>query len=118
MALTIHQEPLFDVVHSGEKIIFTLKDLVLVTNNVKVKYIARVYVSNDEASLGTSNNLGASTLVATLKTNPNSSGVGIFDLSPILDNYVSPDFLGGIEHNLGSGGFSTYKNTSFEKRDL
>ena len=117
MALTIHQEPLFDVVHSGEKIIFTLKDLVLVTNNVKVKYIARVYVSNDEASLGTTSNLGASTLVATLKTNPNSSGVGIFDLSPILDNYVSPDFLGGIEHNLGSGGFSTYKNTSFDTKE-
>lgn len=110
MALTIHQKPLYDIVHSGEKIIFTAKDVSAATSFVKVKYIARVYVAKLASDLGTSSSLSATSLVATLKTNPNSSGVGIFDLSPILDNYVHPDYEGGGAYSFATPTvFSTYK---------
>jgi len=113
MALSIHQKPLYDLLPSGEKIIFTVKNLQAVTTYKKVKYIARVYVAKLTSDLGTSSNLGASSLVATLKTNPNSAGVGIFDLSPILDNYVSPDFEGGDGKSDGTPDESEYKQSPF-----
>ena len=118
MALTIHQQPLYDLLPAGEKIIYTAKDLNAVTDFVKMKYIARVYVAHNESDLGSTSNLGANSLVATLKTNPNSSGVGIFDLSPILDNYVSPDFEGGAPSSTGSASNlqSTYKGTSYDTK--
>ena len=114
MALTIHQKPLYDLLHAGDKIIYTLKDLNAVTSFVKVKYIARVYVATMASDLGTTGNLAASSLVATLKTNPNAAGVGIFDLSPILDNYVSPDFEGGSAESVATAFYSNYKSTGFD----
>ena len=51
MALTIHQKPLFSLLHSGEKIIFTMKDLYSATNYYKVKYIARVYMNRNTANI-------------------------------------------------------------------
>ena len=113
MALTIHQKPLYDLLPSGEKIIFTLKDLQVVTTYKKVKYIARVYVAKLVSDLGSTANLSSSSLVATLKTNPNSAGVGIFDLSPILDNYVSPDFEGGDGQSTGTPDESEYKGVEY-----
>ena len=113
MALTIHQKPLYDLIHAGEKVIFTMKDLYSVTNYVKVKYIARVYVAKLASDLGSSGSLGSSSLVATLKTNPNSSGVGIFDLSPILDNYVTPDYEGGPSF-VNSYDYSSYKTANYD----
>jgi hypothetical protein len=50
-----------------------------------VKFIAEVYVSN--ASITWS----ASELIGTFKTTPNNAGVGIFDLRPVLESFVSPD---------------------------
>ena len=94
MALTIEQKPLYDVLPSGESILFTVKDLSALSYK-KVKYIARVYAAKKTSDLGTASTLDAASLISTTKVNPNSSGVGIFDLSPILDNFVSPDYLGG-----------------------
>ena len=116
MALTIHQKPLYDTLHAGEKIIYTIKDLTAVTSYVKVKYIARVYVAKLTGNLGTTGNLGADSLVAVVKTNPNSAGVGVFDLSPILDNYVSPDFEGGraAADPAAYPYWSSYKGTPYD----
>jgi len=117
MALTIHQKPLYDLLHSGEKIIYTVKDLQYVTNNVKVKYIARVYVAPKVQDLGLTSNLAANSLIAVLKTNPNSAGVGIFDFGAILDNYVSPDFEGGNANSDGSSAqFSSFKSNTYDQQ--
>lgn len=116
MALTIHQEPLYDTLHAGEKIIFTLRDLNAVTNFVKVKYIARIYVADYTSDLGTSSNLNPSSgsLKAVLKSNPNNAASGIFDCSPVVDNYVSPDFEGGEGITDAQSFFSSFKGVAYD----
>ena len=70
-----------------------------VANEVNVKFVAKVHVSeNTYTNLNTTNDL-----VGTFKTTPNNAGVGIYNFSNIIENYVSAD-------NLASPG-SSYKGT-------
>jgi hypothetical protein len=87
MATIIEQRPLYDILPVGQDVIFTVSNNTIVANETKVKFIAEVHISSQfPVSLGNTNNL-----IGTFKTTPNNAGVGIFDLRPILENYVKTD---------------------------
>ena len=92
MALTLEQQPRFRTLPVGDNVIFSVMDENLFTPSVKtrVKYIAEVYVDNNKGNVQANT---AGSLVATLKTTPNAAGRGIFDLRPILESFVSPDYV-------------------------
>ena len=91
---------------TGEKIIFAVEDNTAIVN-VKSKYIAKVYISDSISTILTTDT------TATLKVNPNAKGVGIFDLSTVLDNYVNVDYLGGGIGLSGSSNTSSFKGTDY-----
>ena len=101
MAVTIEQKPLFDILPIGQQIMFAVSMNTIVATKFKVKFVAEVHVSTHAIVPGTTN-----TLIGTYKTTPNNEGVGIFDLRPILETFVSPDNLGST---IGSG--SKYKTS-------
>ena len=69
---------------TDEEIIFVVEDNSVVVGNFRVKFIAEVYVSSYTGNPFNTTNPTASK-VATLKVVPNNEGVGIFDLSRILE---------------------------------
>ena len=86
MAISIDQAPLFDILPVGQKVIFAVSDSNAATS-YNFKYVAEVYVSSPgQTSLSLS---APSYFRATFKTTPNNAGVGIFDLGPFLESYVS-----------------------------
>ena len=92
--MNIIQKPLYKMLATDEEIIFVVEDNSVVVGNFRVKFIAEVYVSSYTGNPFNTTNPTASK-IATLKVVPNNEGVGIFDLSRILEAYVSPDYLGG-----------------------
>jgi|TARA_R110002020_G_scaffold30039_5_gene94634 hypothetical protein len=95
MSLIIQQSPLYLTNPAAQKFIYTISESQgIPLTALSVKYIANVYISNDK-SLVTS--YDASVRAATLKTTPNNAGVGMFDLRPIIESFVSPDYEGSDE---------------------
>jgi len=83
----IEQKPSFDVLPVGQDIIFVVSNASVVAQELKVKFIAEVHISS-----GTPPNLSTNdNVVGTFKTTPNNAGVGMFDLSSIVENYVKAD---------------------------
>ncbi len=83
----IEQQPKYDVLPVGQDIIFAVSNVDIVAQQLKVKFVAQVHISS-----GTPPNQSSSTdLVATFKTTPNNKGVGIFDFSNVVENYVKAD---------------------------
>ena len=105
-SITLEQRPKYKLVQSGEKIIFVVKDSDTVSN-FKGKYIATIYVHNRVSGIQSQTPIIA-------KIIPNDTGVGILDLSPILDSFVSSENEGGIVHNQTSL-TSAYNQTSFSQ---
>ena len=101
MPVTIAQKPLYDVLPIGQQVIFSVSQDTIVATMYKVKFVAEVYVSNTAIDPNTFTPIGI------FKTTPNNAGVGIFDLRPVLETFVSPDNLGST-----SGGGSTYKTSA------
>ena len=106
MATTIEQEPQFQTMPVGQNVIFAVSNNTIVAQQTKVKFIAEVHVSK-----GNPPNVSTTTnLVGTFKVTPNNKGVGIFDFSSIVENFVSADNLAST---IGAGG--TYKGTSSQE---
>jgi len=84
--VSIEQKPLYRVLPIGQQVIFTIAEPLIVATMFKVKFIAEVHISNTAINLSTTTDL-----IGTFKTTPNNAGVGIFDLRPILETFVSPD---------------------------
>ena len=105
MAILLEQYPAYKTLPIGQDIIFTISENNIVATELKVKFIAEVYISNDTAGI-----IDPANLRATLKTTPNNAGVGIFNVRQILESYVSAD-------NLANGGInsvnSEYKEVEF-----
>tara|TARA_R110000824_G_scaffold49227_2_gene138192 strand:+ start:1708 stop:3108 length:1401 start_codon:yes stop_codon:yes gene_type:complete len=99
MAVSIDQRPLYEILPIGQQIIFAVSENTIVATKYKVKFIAKVHVSTQGI-----NPNGTDTLIGTFKTTPNNEGVGIFDLRPILEAFVTPDYEGST---IGDG--SSYK---------
>jgi hypothetical protein len=100
MAVSIDQRPLYTVLPIGQQVIFSVSENDIVATKYKVKFIAEVHVSNTAIVPGTTD-----TLIGTFKTTPNNAGVGIFDLRPILETFVSPDYEPSSS--------AEYKNTDY-----
>ena len=86
MALIIKQKPLYNILPVGQPVIYTVFDSTVVSSKFKVKYIAEVHISST-----TPPNTSTGTPVGTFKTTPNNAGVGIFDLSKVVESYVNSD---------------------------
>jgi hypothetical protein len=84
--VSIDQQPLYRVLPIGQQVIFSISEPTIVATMFKVKFIAEVHVSNTAINLSVTDDL-----IGTFKTTPNNAGVGIFDLRPILESFVSPD---------------------------
>ena len=104
--MIITQKPKYRLVPAYSNIIFTVQDLVLVTSKFNVKYIAEVF-------LGQQGSLSSGDKIATLKATPNSKGVGIFDLSTILQSYVESDNLGSFVGSDNPTESSRFKGIQF-----
>ena len=86
MALTIQQHPLYPHAPVGQELVFSISASTIVANNFKIKFIAEVRVSDNPIVPG-----AASSLVGTFKTTPNNAGVGIFNLTSVLETFIKPD---------------------------
>ena len=107
MATIIEQKPdtVFtnSIIPVGQPIIFTLSNSTIVTTYYNVKFVAEVFISGGIVS-NTSLNTD---LIGTFKAAPNNKGVGMFDFSAVVENYVKADNLIGSVLSA-----STYKGTS------
>ncbi len=87
MAIIIEQKPLYNTLPVGQDVIFTVSNNSVVATQTNVKFIAEVHISSDFAPNLVNNN----DLIGTFKVTPNNAGVGIFDLRPVIENYVKVD---------------------------
>ena len=94
MAIIIEQEPAYLTLPVGQEVIFSVYNHLIVTTKKRVKYIAQVYI--DENPIVPSSGVG---FVGTFKTTPNGAGYGMFDLSSIIESYVSADNMANISSN-------------------
>ena len=78
----IEQYPKVTRMPVGQPVIFVVSNNDLVATQLKVKFIAIVHISDNNA-VTLSN---SSTVIGTYKTTPNNAGVGIFDFSSIIEN--------------------------------
>ena len=107
------QRPLYALNAAESKIIFACEDNDAILNNFKVHYevLIEVKVFNNTAA-----GAAFTEFSGRFKAQPNAAGVGIFDLSPVIKNYVNPDYNGGeVSPNIGSGYFSQYKGTDYSE---
>jgi hypothetical protein len=89
MATIIEQAPLYNTLPVGQDIIFTVSNNNIVANQVKVKFIAEVHISSTtQPNLGSANDV-----VGTFRTTPNNAGVGMFDLSSVVESFVKAENL-------------------------
>ena len=103
MATIIEQEPQYQVMPVGQDVIFVVSNNPIVANQTRVKFIAEVHVSSgNPPNLSSSNDV-----IGTFKVTPNNEGVGIFDFSSVVENFVSADNMASTK---GAGG--TYKGNS------
>ena len=95
MATIIEQKPKFQNMPVGQNVIFAVSNDPIVANQTKVKFIAEVHISKeDPPNLSTATNK-----IGTFKVTPNNKGIGIFDFSSILENYVKADNMGSLDGN-------------------
>ena len=85
----LEQKPLYETIAVGSEIIFVVSNQEAVQNETKVKFVARVHISDGTPPILSNNN--APTLIGTFKISPNNAGVGMIDLRNVVENYVSPD---------------------------
>ena len=93
MSTIIQQNPLYDQLVVGQDIIFTVSNTGIVSTEINVKFIAEVHISNDQPPNPSVN----TDVIGTFKTTPNNAGVGMFDLSPVLESFVKSDNLAGYK---------------------
>ena len=99
----IEQKPpsqIWQILPVGQDLIFVVSNTTAVSQETKVKYIAKIHISSTTyPNLNTSNDL-----IGTFKTTPNNAGVGIFNVRNVVENYVKAD-------NMAANG-SSYKGTT------
>tara|TARA_R110000744_G_scaffold30329_5_gene71852 strand:- start:3080 stop:4525 length:1446 start_codon:yes stop_codon:yes gene_type:complete len=91
MATTVEQTPLYNINPATFKWIFVIKDDAVVSGVPipywNVKFSSAVFIGPVYSAIG-----NAANIVATTKTVPNNSGVGMFDLSRFIESYTSPQY--------------------------
>ena len=101
MATQILQQPLFATAPVGQNLMFVVYNEAVVNSTTvsNIKYIAEVHISSNLPP----NTSTTDDIVGTFKTVPNAAGSGMFDLSPIIENFVSADNIAtrGSDYKLG-----------------
>jgi hypothetical protein len=87
MATIIEQKPLYTQLPVGQEVIFVISNNIIVANQLQVRFLADVYISDTTPTAISTSSIPT----ATFKTTPNNAGVGIFDFSQVVENYVSAD---------------------------
>ena len=110
MALVIEQKPKYSPAAAGQELMFVIaEDTNIITTKTNVKFLATIYVAKQQTQ---------PTIAGVFKATPNNAGVGMFDVSTIIENYVSPDYS-GVNENLGfqnnSPVASTYGSLPFDE---
>jgi len=100
MATLIEQNPLYTQLPVGQEVIFVVSNNTVVANQLQVRFLADVYISDTIPTVISS----SSVPTATFKTTPNNAGVGIFDFKQVVENYVGAD---NMAYN-----YSEYKGVS------
>tara|TARA_R110002012_G_scaffold36943_1_gene103965 strand:- start:65 stop:1510 length:1446 start_codon:yes stop_codon:yes gene_type:complete len=96
----IEQKPRHTTLPVEQDIIFTISNNAIVATELKVKFIAEVYISSELPT-----NITPTTVsVGTFKTTPNNAGVGMFDFRSIVESYVRADNMAAND--------SAYKETT------
>ena len=93
MATLIEQKPLYPQLPVGQEVIFVVSNNTIVASQLNVRFIADVYISDNNPTAISS----TSVPTATFKTTPNNAGVGIFDFKQVVENYVSADNMAGTQ---------------------
>ena len=103
MATTIEQQPKFRFLPVGQPVIFTISndDIVTDPNFSRVRFTARVHISDGVTANPSNNNQ----VIGTFKTTANNQGRGIFDLRTVIENFVSADHQASTTSN-----FKTVEN--------
>ena len=108
--IEIRQKPKYETMPAAQPIIFVVAQDQIVQAESNVRFVCEVYASHNYSTITNSSNLRA-----TLKTTPNGSGVGIFDVRSVLESQVSPDHLATNEViNTTYDTRSTFKNQPFD----
>jgi hypothetical protein len=86
----ILQTPLFggQIIPVGQPLMFVVSNVELVSEEQKVKFIAEVFIGTNHPDVTQTTDL-----IGTFKTTPNNAGVGMFDMSNVLESYVDSDHL-------------------------
>jgi len=87
MATLIEQKPLYTQLPVGQEVIFVVSNNIIVANQLQVRFLADVYISDTTPTAISTSSIPT----ATFKTTPNNAGVGIFDFRQVVENYVSAD---------------------------
>ena len=116
MALVITQEPNYGMNPASQEFIYSItEDSGLLLTETGVKFIAELYVDNNKANTTSYNSVYR---VATLKTTPNNAGAGIFDIRPIIESFVSPDYEGtNVPLANAIDSISTFKGLLYEPNE-
>ena len=97
MALTINQTPGRQETPVGQKILFSVIDTTTVATYYNVRYYCDVYFSYGSTS--------TAERIVTLKTTPNSSGYGIFDIQHSIEAMIkSPSVIDDTNSNVSFKG--------------
>ena len=92
MATIIIQKPAFSTIFPvGQEVMFGLKNTTVTQNQIEVKFVARVHIS-DVAVVNLSS---TAQQVGIFKTVPNNEGIGMFNFRNVIESYVSADHLNG-----------------------
>ena len=115
MALQIVQRPLYNTLAAGQEIVFVVNETTgnIVTTKTNVNYVVEIRVATDSSELNST-----TSIIGEFKSTPNNTGVGIFELSTILENYVSPDY-NGVDTQIAPGETvqTTFRGISFENNN-
>ena len=108
MSIIIEQQPRYQLLPVGQPVVFAVSENTTIVNKYNVKFLCKIYVHWKTSGLTNS-----AQQVAVVKATPNNKGRGIFDISSILENYVSPDYKGGMVNPDNSSDGSEYKEVQY-----
>tara|TARA_R110000744_G_scaffold71745_6_gene144643 strand:+ start:2018 stop:3424 length:1407 start_codon:yes stop_codon:yes gene_type:complete len=111
MATIIEQKPMYSQFPVGQDVIFTVSNSAIVLVELKVKFIARVYISDDTIVTA------SSTPIGTFKTTPNNAGVGMFDFRAIIESFVKADNIAALDSEYKTMGTTSVNNHSIHLID-
>ena len=85
--INITQRPYLVLMPASTPTIYVCKCDTVVLNETQVKFICEISVARN-------NDVNTNLPIATLKTSPNRRGVGMFDVSPVVEAYVKAQHEG------------------------